>query len=269
MKPVIQLGRYIPAHTIIHRLDPRIKFILTMEMITVLCLGKTFLLFALTAVLIIFAAALARISLFSLIQTILPIFGIVSFTVGVNIFFIEGKTVLWQWRFLRISQEGLYFAAFICSRIMLLVTASSLMTFTTAPIELTDGLEYLLRPLNRLGFPAGAFAMTLNIALRFIPILQEETQKIMQAQIARGASFGTGGLFKRAKAFIPIIIPLFISALQRAEDLALAMEARCYHAGKARTRMHPLCCSRSDIHIFTVCNAVFVFLMWMDSRFAY
>ena len=173
------------------------------------------------------------------------VFVIILFTFVINIFMIDG-TVLWQWKFLHITVEGLYRAFFMALRLILLIIGSSMMTLTTKPMELTDGLEKLLKPLNLIGVPSHEIALMMTIALRFIPTLLEETDKIMKAQQARGADFESGNLLERAKNLIPILIPLFISSFRIAQDLALAMEARCYHGGTGRTRMNEIHFARLD-----------------------
>ena len=183
--------------------------------------------------------AVSKVPLSFIMRGLKPILLIIIFTFCLNIFMTSGQ-VLWQWGFLKITKEGLYMAAFMALRLVLLIIGSSLLTLTTKPIGLTDGIERLLGPLSHVGVPAHEIAMMMSIALRFIPTLLEETDKIMKAQQARGADFESGNILNRAKALIPILVPLFISAFRIAQDLAMAMEARCYRGGKGRTRMHAM-----------------------------
>ena len=234
----IAFGQYYPADSFLHRLDPRIKVILTVLYIvcSFLCRNLfSFLLLILSAILLIL---LGKIPLKIVLGGLRPVLIILLFTAVLNIFWTKGETLLFGWRFIQIYTEGLYSAAFIVIRIAALIIGTGmLLTYTTTPIALTDALEDLLSPLKKLHVPVHDFAMMMTIALRFIPTLVEETDKIMTAQKARGADFSTGSLISRAKALIPVLIPLFVSAFNRAGDLAVAMECRCYHGGEGRTRM--------------------------------
>ena len=236
----ITLGQFFPGNTIVHRLDPRTKLILMVVYITALFMAKGFPAYAFMLVVLIACLTISRIKPKAVFRGLKPIFIIICITVILNIFFIRGDTVLFQYRAIVITQEGLITAVFMASRLMMLIISTFLLTYTTSPITLTDGLERMLSPLKKIRLPVHEFAMMMSIALRMIPTLIEETDKIMSAQKSRGADFETGGLLKRAKAILPLIIPLFISAFRRADELATAMESRCYHGGEGRTKMKVL-----------------------------
>ncbi len=234
----VALGQYYPAESILHRLDPRIKIILTVLYIVCSFLCKNILSFALLLLSAILLILLGKIPLKVVLRGLRPVLIILIFTAVLNIFWTDGDHLIFEWKFIEIYAEGLYSAAFIMIRIATLIVGTSMfLTYTTTPIALTDALEDVLSPLKKIRVPVHEFAMMMTIALRFIPTLVEETDKIMTAQKARGAAFSNGGLLQRAKALIPIIIPLFVSAFNRAGDLAIAMECRCYQGGKGRTRM--------------------------------
>ncbi len=235
----ITLGQYYPGDSKIHRLDPRTKIICTFAYIISLFLVRDFLGFAITVAFLGFTIFLSKVPLRFIFKGLKPIFFIIIFTFTVNMFMTKGETLVEIW-FLTITREGLYNAFFMGLRLVLLIIGSSLLTLTTKPINLTDGIERLLSPFRRIGVPAHELAMMMTIALRFIPTLLEETDKIMKAQMARGADFETGNLLRRAKSLIPLLVPLFISAFRIAQDLAMAMEARCYRGGDARTRMNAM-----------------------------
>ena len=235
----ITIGQYFPGHSFIHRLDPRIKILLTILYIVLLFVAQNIFGFVLAIGLLLIVYPIAKIPFRMILRSLKPVLPLILFTSVLNIFFVKGTT-LWAWGFLSISLEGIQLAVFMSIRILALIAGSSLLTYTTSPITLTDAIERLLSPLKRLRFPVHELAMMMTIALRFIPTLLEETQKIMSAQKARGADMESGGLFQRAKALIPILIPLLISAIRRADELALAMECRCYHGDEGRTRMRQL-----------------------------
>ena len=243
----ITIGQYFPGHSLIHRLDPRIKIILTIAYIVMLFLVKEFIGFAISIAFLLILYLVSTIPLKMILKGLKPVLPLILFTSVLNIFFVKGDTILWQWGIFTISWQGIRLAIFMSIRILALIAGSSLLTYTTSPIALTDGIERLLKPLKYIKFPVHELAMMMTIALRFIPTLLEETGKIMSAQKARGADMESGGLIQRAKALIPILIPLFISAIRRAEELALAMECRCYHGGEGRTRMKQLHLSGRDI----------------------
>ena len=235
----ITLGQYFPGDTIVHRLDPRTKLLLVRVYIVALFLCKWFVSYALALAFLVTAIALSKIRLKALFKGLKPLLIIIIFTAIINLFYSEGEVLVQFWIF-KITREGILNAFFLVLRIMLLVMGTFLLTYTTSPIALTDGIESLLSPLKKLRFPVHELAMMMSIALRFIPTLIEETDKIISAQKARGADFETGNLFRRAKALIPILVPLFISAFRRADELATAMECRCYHGGEGRTKMKQL-----------------------------
>ena len=234
----ITLGQYYPVESPVHRLDPRVKILLTIAFIVGVFLAKSLLGFLPVIAFIVLAAYASHLPLKLLAKGLKPLRFILIFTFLLNLFFSPGDTVLVHvWR-IQITLEGLLTALRFSARLIFLVTGASLLTLTTPPVVLTDGLERLLSPFAKIGFPAHELAMMMTIALRFIPTLVEETEKIMTAQKARGADFSTGNLIQRARALVPVLIPLFVSAFNRAGDLAVAMECRCYHGGEGRTRMH-------------------------------
>ena len=234
----IALGQYYPSDSVLHRLDPRIKILLTVLYIVCSFLCKNIISFALLLVTSLLLVAIGRIPFKTILRGLRPVLIILIFTALINVFWTSGNALLLSWKFIKIYAEGIYSAIFIVVRIFSLIVGTCMfMTYTTTPIELTDGIEDLLSPLKKVHIPVHEFAMMMTIALRFIPTLVEETDKIMTAQKARGADFSSGSLVSRAKALIPILIPLFVSAFNRAADLATAMECRCYHGGEGRTRM--------------------------------
>ena len=234
----VALGQYYPSGSVLHRLDPRMKVILAFAYIILTFLAKNAMAFGLLLASAFVLITVSRIPLRIVLGAIKPLLFIMLFTMVINVFFVGGETLLLDWRFIRIYREGIWQAAFMVVRIFVLIVGTSmLLTYTTTPIMLTDALERLLSPLRVLHLPVHEFAMMMTIALRFIPTLMEETEKIMAAQKARGADFTSGSLLSRARALIPILIPLFVSAFRRADELATAMECRCYHGGEGRTRM--------------------------------
>ena len=235
----ITLGQYFPGDSVIHRLDPRVKIIATLMFIIELFIVDNFIGFAIAAVCLGLVIAVSKVPLSFILRGLKPILIILMFTFALNIFMVDGR-ILWQWGFLKITAEGLRLAVFMAIRLILLLMGSSMLTLCTRPLSLTDGIERLLAPLKKIGVPAHEIAMMMTIALRFIPTLLEETDKIMKAQQARGADFESGNLIQKAKALIPILVPLFVSAFRIAQDLAMAMEARCYRGGDNRTRMHEM-----------------------------
>ena len=236
----ITLGQYYPGESPLHRLDPRAKLIMTLALIVGVFLADSFLAYAVFFAYVLAAAYLSKIPLKLMLKGLKAVYFIIVLTFILNAFFGTGQTVLLHWQFVTITYEGVRTAVFMALRLMLLVFGTQLLTLTTSPIALTDGLERLFSPLSRIGFPAHEMAMMMSIALRFIPTLLEEADKIMKAQTARGADFETGNLMARAKAMIPLLVPLFVSAFRRADELALAMEARCYRGGANRTRLRVL-----------------------------
>ena len=236
----ITLGQYFPGESVIHRLDARFKIILTTLFIVMLFVTQKALGQAVGGVFCLFAIALSRIPAKMFVKSIKPIVPILIFTSLLNLLFIDKGTVLFAWKFIHITQGGIQTSVFMVIRIIFLIAGTSLLTYTTSPIQLTDAIERLLSPLKKLHVPVHELAMMMTIALRFIPTLIEETDKIMAAQKARGADLESGSLMQRAKALIPILIPLFVSAFRRAEELATAMECRCYRGGEGRTRLRQM-----------------------------
>ncbi|MEG0691622.1 MAG: energy-coupling factor transporter transmembrane component T [Oscillospiraceae bacterium] len=241
----ISIGQYFPGKSAIHKMDPRVKILLTLAYIVMLFLVKNALAFLVTIVFLLTVILIAKIPVKSIFRSVKPILPLILFTSILNMFFISGTPIFTWWIF-TITSEGVRLAIIMSIRIVCLIIGSSLLTYTTSPIALTDAIERLLKPLKYIKFPVHEMAMMMTIALRFIPTLIEETDKIMSAQKARGADLETGGLVKRARALIPILIPLFVSAFRRAEELALAMECRCYRGGEGRTRMKQLKLSLVD-----------------------
>lgn len=242
----ITLGQYFPGDTVVHRLDPRTKLLMVILYIVALFLCKGFVSYGVALAFLITAVVLSKIRPKALFKGLKPLLIIIIFTAVLNLFYTDGTVLIKFWIF-KITREGIYNAFFLVLRIMLLVMGTFLLTYTTSPIALTDGLESLLSPLKKLHFPVHELAMMMSIALRFIPTLIEETDKIISAQKARGADFETGNIFRRAKALIPILVPLFVSAFRRADELATAMECRCYHGGKGRTKLKQLRYRRRDV----------------------
>ena len=255
----ITIGQYIPGDTAVHNLDPRIKIIITFVFITLLFFVGNYFSYLYIVAFMGLAIGLSKISLKFIVKGLKPLIVIIALTVILNAFMTQGEVIYRIWG-LSITKEGLYQAGFMGLRLIFLITGASLLTLTTSPIALTDGIEKLLNPLKRIGVPAHELAMMMTIALRFIPTLLEETDKIMKAQMARGADFETGNLINRAKAMVPLLVPLFISAFRRADELALAMEARCYRGGEKRTRMKQLKLEFRDYSAMMII-AVFCFLV--------
>ncbi len=242
----ITLGQYFPGKSLIHRLDPRTKLILFILYIVALFLGKGLVTYAILVLFLIVIVVMSKVPPASLLRGLKPLWIVIIITGALNLLFSQGQTVLFTWRRISITLEGCYNAGFMIVRIILLVLCAFMLTYTTSPILLTDGLERLLRPFQKIGLPIHEMAMMMSIALRFIPTLVEETDKIISAQKARGADFESGNVLRRAKALVPILVPLFISAFRRADELAIAMECRCYHGGEGRTRLHQLKYARKD-----------------------
>ncbi len=249
----ITIGQYYPADSVLHRLDPRVKFIGTVLYIVSLFLfhSKGYIL---GAAFLAFLIILSKVPFGMICRGLKAIWIILALTAALNMFLTPGM-ILWQWGVLKITLEGVRLAVNMGLRLVMLVMGASLMTFTTTPTRLTDGMESIFGPLKKIRVPVHEIAMMMSIALRFIPILLEETEKIRMAQMARGADFESGSLFKKVKAMVPLLVPLFVSAFRRANDLALAMEARCYHGDEGRTRMKPLAYQKRDFIAFSVLTA--------------
>ena len=241
----ITIGQYYPAESAIHKMDARLKLMITFVFIVTLFLVNTFVGYVFVIACMGLTIRASKVPFKFMTRGLKSIIVIILFTV-VNLFMTQGEHVLLRVGFLRVTMEGVLLAAKMCVRLVLLIIGSSVLTLTTTPIQLTDAIEYILKPFKRIGVPAHEIAMMMSIALRFIPILLEETDKIMKAQIARGADFENGNLIQKVKNMVPLLVPLFISAFRRANDLAMAMEARCYHGGDQRTQMKPLHYEKRD-----------------------
>ena len=243
----VTFGQYYPADSFLHRMDPRFKVLMTVFYIVCTFLCRSLVSFLVLTASILFLILISRIPVRIILRSLRPLLFIIGFTFVINIFWSRGEQLLFEIGVLHIYAEGVWNAVFMFVRIFALITGTGLfLTYTTTPMDLTDALESLLSPLKKLHVPVHVFAMMMSITLRFIPTLSEETEKIMNAQKARGANFSDGSLIKRAKALIPILIPLFVSAINRALELANAMECRCYHGGEGRTRLHVLKSRTSD-----------------------
>lgn len=236
----ITIGQFFPGDSIIHRLDPRFKIVITLIFIIMLFTGESFICLAIGVVYTVMAILLSKIKLKMFVKSIKPLMPFLLITALLNILFVSDGTVYFHWKFLKITSEGINVSAVMIIRIVMLIAGSSLLTYTTSPITLTDAVERLLSPLKKLKFPIHELAMMMSIALRFIPMLIEETDRIISAQKARGAEIDTGSITNRAKNLVSILIPLFISAFRRADELATAMECRCYCGGEGRTRLRQL-----------------------------
>ena len=240
------IGQYYSVESSIHKMDPRFKILASTLYLISLFIIQNLYAYALVISFIGLAVLLSKVPVGFVMRGLKPIFMLIIFAFVINIFMTPGDP-LFKWGIISVSVEGVERAFFMALRLILLIVGTSLLTLTTSPIELTDGIEYLLNPLKKIGLPAHELAMMMTIALRFIPTLLEETDKIMKAQMARGADFESGNIMSRAKALIPLLVPLFISAFRRADELAMAMEARCYRGGEGRTRMKVLKYTRYDL----------------------
>ncbi|NLN49400.1 MAG: energy-coupling factor transporter transmembrane protein EcfT [Clostridiales bacterium] len=257
----ITIGQYIPGDTKVHNLDPRVKIMITFVFIASLFFINKYFTYIFVIAFMALALAISKIELKYMFKGLKPLIAIILLTVALNIFMTEGEVIYTIWK-LKVTREGLSQAGFMALRLIFLITGASLLTLTTSPISLTDGIEKLLSPFRKIGVPAHEIAMMMTIALRFIPTLLEETDKIMKAQMARGADFESGNIIKRAKAMIPLLVPLFISAFRRADELALAMEARCYRGGENRTRMKQLKLELVDLGASLITVVFFGAILW-------
>ena len=255
----ITIGQHFPGNSLLHRLDPRMKILLTIGYVIVLFIGSNVLGLLISTVFVFSLYYVAKISVRVILKSLKPIIPIVIFTSVINLFFIRTGTAIFEWQFIKITDDGVSFAVMMVVRIICLISGTSLLTYTTSPIVLTDAIERLLSPFAKIKLPVHELAMMMTIALRFIPTLIEETDKIMNAQKARGAMLDSGSIKNRIKALVPVLIPLFISAFRRADELAMAMECRCYHGGEGRTRMKQLKLDAKD-YIVTVVG-VLIFLL--------
>ena len=254
----ITLGQYFPGTSFLHKLDPRIKIVATMIFIIAIFFAHSLASYALVTAFVALSFAISRLPVKFILKSLKPLWVIIIFTMGVHIFTTPGD-VLWQYGIFHITKEGLYQGALMTARLVFLIVFSSLLTYTTSPIVLTDGIEHLLNPFKRIGVPAHELAMMMTIALRF-------TDRIMKAQTARGANFTSGSLLQRGKNMIPLLVPLFVSAFRRADDLATAMEARCYRGGEGRTRMNELSYTYRDgiaMAAVLIVTAVLAAMRWL------
>ncbi len=261
----ITIGQYFPGDTFVHKLDPRVKILISIIFIVALFFIKDFYPYILIFAFILFSIMLSKIPISFVLKGLRPLMLIIIITFVINVFLTKGE-VLYALGPLTITKEGLSQAVFMALRLIFLIIGTSLLTLTTSPISLTDGIESLLSPFKKIGLPAHELAMMMTIALRFIPTLLEETDKIMKAQIARGADLESGNMIQRVKAMIPVLVPLFVSAFRRANDLALAMEARCYRGGEGRTKMKPLVYRAKDYLAYAVI-VLYMMLIFFVGRF--
>lgn len=260
------IGQYYPVKSFIHSLDPRAKILISMLFMVVLFAGNNFYAFLIAGAFAVLAVFLSRIPWKVLIKGLRPIVFIMSFTIILHLFLTPGETIF-ELGPLKPTWAGLVQGMFIGVRLVILIMFTSLLTLTTSPIELTDGLEDILKPFSKIGVPAHEIAMMMTIALRFIPTLLEEADRIMKAQMARGADFESGNMVQRAKSLVPLLVPLFVSAFRRADELAMAMEARCYRGGEGRTRMRELNMSHKDYLAFGLTVAMCVLVIYTRLRF--
>lgn len=260
----ITIGQYFPIDSIVHRLDPRFKIVITLIFIVMLFTGESFVCMGVSAVYTLIAVLLSRIKLKMFVKSIRPLMPFLIITAVLNLLFVSDGDVYFHWKFIKITSDGINVSVYMIIRIVLLIIGSSLLTYTTSPITLTDAVEKLLTPLKRFKFPVHELAMMMSIALRFIPTLIEETDKIISAQKARGAEIDTGNLTNRAKNMVSILIPLFISAFRRADELATAMECRCYNGGEGRTRLRQLQSATRDYIALSVTILFFVCVILLN-----
>lgn len=258
----ITIGQYVPGDSYIHKLDPRIKIIISLIYIILIFIVSNFKGYLFVGLVMAYTIFLSKVSLKYIFNGLKPIFILLIITAILNVFMTGGNTILFQWKFIHIYKEGIVLAGFLVIRLILLIAGTSLLTLTTSPIELTDGIEKLLTPMKKIGVPAHELAMMMTIALRFIPTLMDETDKIMKAQQARGADFQSGNLFEKAKNMVPLLVPLFISSFRRADELAMAMEARCYRGGEGRTRMKVLKLTTKDFIAILFIVLFLVVVIW-------
>ena len=261
----ITLGPSYPGNSFIHRLDPRTKILTTLLLIVAVFLANSAMGYGALCAMVLFIIAVSGLPFMLVLKSVKPLLFIILLTLALHALMGQGEHVLYQWTFIKVTEEGLRLGVQMAMRLILLLMISSILTFTTSPIVLTDGIEALLRPFRVIGVPAHELAMMMTIALRFIPTLMEETDRIIKAQTARGADFSGGNLLVKAKNMLPILVPLFISSFRRADDLAIAMEARCYRGGEGRTRMHQLAYRSGDAMAFVFAFAmigVLAFLRW-------
>lgn len=260
----ITIGQFFPGESVIHRLDPRFKIIITLIFIVMLFTGDSIICLAIGGVFTILSIILSRIPVKMFAKSIKPLLPFLLITAVLNLLFVSSGEIYWQWKFLKVTSDGINISVFMIIRIILLIAGSSLLTYTTSPITLTDAIERLLSPLKKFKLPVHELSMMMSIALRFIPTLIEETDKIMSAQKARGAEIDTGSLTTRTKNLISVMIPLFVSAFRRADELATAMECRCYNGGDGRTRLRQLKSSARDYIALGITVLFFVAVIVTD-----
>jgi len=258
----ITIGQYIPGDSAVHKLDPRIKIIITFIFIVAIFFINKLSGYLLAVLYLYLIIAISKIPFSYILKGLRPVIIILLLTVSLNMFFTPGGTILYTLGPLKITTNGLRLAVFMGLRLIFLIIGTSLLTLTTSPISLTDGIEHILKPFSRIGVPAHELAMMMTIALRFIPTLIEEAEKIMKAQMARGADFESGNIVKRAKGLVPLLVPLFISAFRRADELAVAMESRCYRGGQNRTRMKQLKIQPRDYQALAVTLIMVLLIVW-------
>lgn len=248
----ITIGQYVPGDSFIHKLDSRTKILISFLFVATLFIINRFYGYIFVAAFLFITVFVSKLKFRYLYKGLKPVFILIIITAALNIFLIKGtsETLIWKWKFLSIYSEGVSTAIFMALRLVFLIMGTSILTLTTSPIELTDGIEKLLSPFKKIGIPAHELAMMMTIALRFIPTLIDETDKIMKAQKGRGADFDSGNIVQKAKSLIPLLVPLFISSFRRADELAMAMEARCYKGGEGRTRMKQLKYTKKDCIAF-------------------
>jgi energy-coupling factor transport system permease protein len=257
----ITIGQFLPGNSILHRLDPRAKFIALIFFIVTIFIARSFFGYLALALVLLALLKTSALPMRYFFRGLRPVLYIMLFTLIVHFFMTKGGDVLLRLGPLTVESDGVYLGLFMIFRIIFLVVSTTLLTLTTSPIALTDGLEYLMKPLKKIGVPAHEIAMMMTIALRFIPTLMEESEKIMKAQMARGADFESGNIFKRAKSLVPLLVPLFVSSFRRADDLAIAMEARCYRGGEGRTRLRELAAAPIDYIAIATAAAILTALI--------
>ena len=261
----ITIGQFMPGKSFIHKVDPRMKIIVMSAMIVFVFLAKNLMSMGLMAGFVLLTMLLTRVSPRMYFKGLKAIWFLVLFTAALNMLYLRGTHILFQWRFLTVTEEGLWQSGFIAMRLVLIIIISAMLTYTTSPTDLTAAIERLMSPLKLFKVPVHELAMMMTIALRFIPTLLEETEKIMNAQKARGADLESGGMLKRAKALIPILIPLFISAFRRAFELATAMDCRCYTGGKGRTRLNVLRYRFRDVFAFLLVAGLCAGIIYLNT----
>lgn len=260
----VLIGRYIQGDSVIHHLDPRTKLILSFVMIILVFMANSWLSYVLLIAFVMLAVILTGINLGVFIRGIRPMIWLILFTVIFQVLFSTGGTVYFQWGPIAVTSAGIINGVLIFVRLVLIIMMSTVLTLTTSPLELTDGIEHLLRPLERIGFPTHEIALMMSIALRYVPTLMDETQKIMNAQKSRGVEFDQGSFIDRVKAFVPILVPLFVSAFNRADEMANAMEARGYRGGEGRTKYRQLDYSRIDLIAGLLVVLIFAAIIVID-----